>query len=90
MPSHRLSIANEALVTQATLAPGQAVNILNDRVKRISKTNIEIADWLSERRRVEEQYVQGLRKLTQARFPNSQSELGYVLPSRCSRASSHS
>ncbi|KAK6068964.1 Cytoskeletal protein syp1 [Seiridium cupressi] len=60
----------------ANLQPLQAVQVLNDRVKRISKLNVEIADWLQERRRVEEQYVQGLRKLTQFRVPNAQSELG--------------
>ncbi|KAI0132982.1 SAFF domain-containing protein [Xylariales sp. AK1849] len=60
----------------ANLQPSQAVQTLNDRVKRISKLNVEIADWLQERRKVEEQYVQGLRKLTQFRVPNAQSELG--------------
>ncbi|KAJ2967206.1 hypothetical protein NUW58_g10503 [Xylaria curta] len=58
------------------LQPGQAVVVLADRVKRISKLNSEIADWLQERRRVEEQYAQGLRRLTQFRVPNTQSELG--------------
>ncbi|CAI6091255.1 unnamed protein product [Clonostachys chloroleuca] len=60
----------------ASLQPNQAVHTLNDRVKRINKINVEIADWLQERRRVEEQYVTGLRKLAQFRVPNSQSELG--------------
>ncbi|KAK8010987.1 Muniscin C-terminal mu homology domain-containing protein [Apiospora arundinis] len=60
----------------ANLQPLQAVQALNDRVKRISKVNIEIADWLQERRKVEEQYVQAMRKLTQFRVPNAQSELG--------------
>ncbi|KAJ3498854.1 hypothetical protein NLG97_g802 [Lecanicillium saksenae] len=58
------------------LQPNQAAQVLNDRVKRIGKVNNEIADWLQERRRVEEQYVQGLRKLAQFRVPNAQSELG--------------
>ncbi|KAI1352035.1 Muniscin C-terminal mu homology domain-containing protein [Xylaria sp. FL0043] len=58
------------------LQPGQAVAVLTDRVKRITKVNNEIADWLQERRRVEEQYAQGLRRLTQFRVPNAQSELG--------------
>ncbi|OAA35936.1 Fes/CIP4 domain-containing protein [Metarhizium rileyi] len=60
----------------ANLQPGQAVQTLNDRVKRINKVNLEIADWLQERRRVEEQYVLGLRRLAQSKTPNSQSELG--------------
>ncbi|KAJ6789211.1 hypothetical protein PWT90_06802 [Aphanocladium album] len=58
------------------LQPNQAAQVLNDRVKRIGKVNNEIADWLQERRRVEEQYVLGLRKLAQFRAPNAQSELG--------------
>ncbi|CAJ2514043.1 Uu.00g021620.m01.CDS01 [Anthostomella pinea] len=64
----------------ANLQPNQAVNALNDRVKRISKVNNEIADWLQERRRVEEQYVQGLKRLTQFRVPNSHTELGSFQP----------
>ncbi|KAI1802033.1 Muniscin C-terminal mu homology domain-containing protein [Daldinia bambusicola] len=64
----------------AHLHPNQAVHALNDRVKRISKVNTEIADWLQERRKVEEQYVQGLKRLTQFRVPNAQSELGTFQP----------
>ncbi|KAL6883131.1 Muniscin C-terminal mu homology domain-containing protein [Trichoderma longibrachiatum] len=65
----------------AHLQPGQAVQTLNDRMKRINKINLEIADWLQERRRVEEQYVQGMRKLAQFKVPNAQSELGvFQLP----------
>ncbi|KAK2040806.1 SAFF domain-containing protein [Colletotrichum somersetense] len=60
----------------AHLQPMQAVNVLNDRVKRINKINTEIADWLQERRRVEDQYVQSLKKLLTFKVPNSQSELG--------------
>ncbi|KAI3316613.1 Muniscin C-terminal mu homology domain-containing protein [Xylariaceae sp. AK1471] len=59
-----------------SLQPTQAVAVLTDRVKRIAKLNNEIADWLQERRRVEEQYAQGLRRLIQFRVPNAQSELG--------------
>jgi cystathionine beta-lyase/cystathionine gamma-synthase len=58
------------------LPPSQAAQLLNDRVKRIAKVHLDIADWLQERRKVEEQYVQGLKKLTQFRVPNAQSELG--------------
>lgn len=35
-----------------------------------------IADWLQERRKVEDQYVQGLRKLIHFKVPNASSELG--------------
>ncbi|KOS20463.1 Suppressor of profilin deletion-like protein [Escovopsis weberi] len=65
-----------AALQQALLQPGQAVFTLNDRVKRINKLNIEIADWLQERRRIEDQYVAGMRKLAQFKVPNAQSELG--------------
>ncbi|KAJ4153608.1 hypothetical protein LMH87_010090 [Akanthomyces muscarius] len=58
------------------LTPNQAAQVLNDRIKRIGKVNNEIADWLQERRRIEEQYVAGLRKLAQFKVPNAQSELG--------------
>ncbi|KAI0021298.1 Muniscin C-terminal mu homology domain-containing protein [Xylariomycetidae sp. FL0641] len=64
----------------ASLQPSQAVHALNERVKRIPKVNNEIADWLQERRKVEEQYVQALRRLTQFRVPNAQSELGTFQP----------
>ncbi|KKK13467.1 hypothetical protein ARAM_002306 [Aspergillus rambellii] len=47
----------------ASLQPGQATTVLADRVRLINKINTDIADWLQERRRVEEAYVQGLRKL---------------------------
>ncbi|RFU77034.1 fes cip4 domain-containing, partial [Trichoderma arundinaceum] len=68
-------------LAQALLQPGQAVQTLSDRMKRINKINLEIADWLQERRRVEEQYVLGMRKLAQFRVPNAQSELGvFQLP----------
>ncbi|KAK1834274.1 Muniscin C-terminal mu homology domain-containing protein [Podospora conica] len=64
----------------ANLQPSQAVQVLSDRVKRISKVNQEIADWLQERRRVEEQYVNGLRKLLVYKVPNTASELGVFQP----------
>ncbi|KAK4134502.1 hypothetical protein BT67DRAFT_441679 [Trichocladium antarcticum] len=60
----------------ANLQPSQAVQVLSDRVKRIARTNQEIADWLQERRRVEELYVAGLRKLLVFKVPNAASELG--------------
>ncbi|KAI1265039.1 Muniscin C-terminal mu homology domain-containing protein [Xylariaceae sp. FL1019] len=67
---------NEYPAMLASLQPNQAVQVLTERVKRISRVNTEIADWLQERRRVEEQYAQGLRRLAQFRVPNAQSELG--------------
>ncbi|EHA18216.1 hypothetical protein ASPNIDRAFT_52645 [Aspergillus niger ATCC 1015] len=47
----------------ASLQPGQATSVLNDRIRIINKVNADIADWLQERRRIEELYAQGLRKL---------------------------
>ncbi|OJJ49973.1 hypothetical protein ASPZODRAFT_128559 [Penicilliopsis zonata CBS 506.65] len=47
----------------ANLHPNQATAVLSDRVRIINKVNSDIADWLQERRRVEEAYVQGLRRL---------------------------
>ncbi|KAL2823113.1 Muniscin C-terminal mu homology domain-containing protein [Aspergillus granulosus] len=47
----------------ASLQPGQAATVLTDRVRVINKINADIADWLQERRRIEEAYAQGLRKL---------------------------
>ncbi|PNS17536.1 Cytoskeletal protein syp1 [Sphaceloma murrayae] len=47
----------------ATLQPAEAVQILDNRVRLVSQVNSGIADWLLERRRLEEQYSQGLRKL---------------------------
>ncbi|EFX05725.1 hypothetical protein CMQ_3794 [Grosmannia clavigera kw1407] len=64
----------------ASLQPGLAVFVLQERAKRIGKINQEIADWLLERRKVEEQYVAGLRKLLLVKAPNSASELGVFQP----------
>ncbi|KAF2687998.1 hypothetical protein K458DRAFT_295533 [Lentithecium fluviatile CBS 122367] len=58
------------------LAPAQAVDVLNDRMKHVSQLNAHIADWLQERRRVEEAYVQGLRKLAHKHPPDESSDLG--------------
>ncbi|OAG11494.1 uncharacterized protein CC84DRAFT_1159018 [Paraphaeosphaeria sporulosa] len=58
------------------LPPQQAVDVLNGRMKHVSALNAHIADWLQERRRVEEAYVQGLRKLANKRPPDDSSDLG--------------
>lgn len=65
----------------ASLQPTQAVQIVNDRLKRIGKTNTEIADWLQERRRIEEQYAAGLKRLLLFKVPNASSELSIFQPS---------
>ncbi|KAF2257762.1 hypothetical protein CC78DRAFT_598595 [Lojkania enalia] len=59
-----------------SLSPAQAVGVLNDRMKHVSHLNVQIADWLQERRRVEELYVQGLRKLANKHPPDETSDLG--------------
>ncbi|KIW14328.1 hypothetical protein PV08_07110 [Exophiala spinifera] len=59
-----------------SLQPEQAVNILNDRVDLIKKINTDIADWLQERRRVEEAYVAGLRKLARRPQQDGAAALG--------------
>ncbi|CZR62165.1 related to SYP1 Protein with a potential role in actin cytoskeletal organization [Phialocephala subalpina] len=58
------------------LQPAGAVQKFNERVKRIGKVNSEIADWLLERRKVEQAYVAGLKKLAQKPLQESQGELG--------------
>lgn len=45
-------------------------------MKHVSQLNAHIADWLQERRRVEEAYVQGLRKLANKHPPDESSDLG--------------
>ncbi|KAH8698561.1 Muniscin C-terminal mu homology domain-containing protein [Talaromyces proteolyticus] len=63
-----------ALLT--SLQPNQATTVLNDRIRVINKVNTDIADWLQERRRVEELYVQGLRKLARRPQPEENVSLG--------------
>ncbi|KAK6004675.1 hypothetical protein QM012_008537 [Aureobasidium pullulans] len=61
----------------AALEPGQAINVLNDRVRQVGRLNSDIADWLQERRRLEEQYSAGLRKLARRSPPgDSIQDLG--------------
>ncbi|KAI9368666.1 Muniscin C-terminal mu homology domain-containing protein [Aspergillus egyptiacus] len=65
----------------ASLQPGQAATVLTDRVRVINKINADIADWLQERRRVEEAYAQGLRKLAHRPQLDNAAALGiFQLP----------
>ncbi|KAJ9614475.1 Suppressor of Profilin deletion [Cladophialophora chaetospira] len=66
----------EYLNLLASLQPEQAVNILNDRVTLITKINGDIADWLQERRKVEDAYVAGLRKLARRPQQDGAAALG--------------
>lgn len=52
------------------------MTVLNERMKHVDRLNTQIADWLQERRRVEEQYIQGLRKLANRHPPDEASDLG--------------
>lgn len=58
------------------LQPSGAVSKFNERVKRIGKVNTEIADWLQERRKVEEAYVAGLKKLARKPLQEVGGDLG--------------
>ncbi|KAF8455251.1 Muniscin C-terminal mu homology domain-containing protein [Kalaharituber pfeilii] len=59
-----------------SLQPTPAVNVLRERLRKVSALNTEIADWLQERRKVEESYAQGLMKLAKRSIPGEQLELG--------------
>ncbi|KAL1632113.1 Suppressor of Profilin deletion [Neofusicoccum ribis] len=64
-----------------SLQPTQAVAVLNERVKHITKVNADIADFLQERRRLEDAYAQGLRKLAARQLPDGGADLGvFALP----------
>ncbi|PGH03739.1 hypothetical protein GX51_03883 [Blastomyces parvus] len=60
----------------AAVAPTQASNVLTERIRLISKINSDIADWLSERRRVEDAYVLGLRRLARRQSQEASAALG--------------
>lgn len=51
-PSAQTSMCASADHPQSTLQPGQAVTVLNDRVKIIGKINSDIADWLQVQKRL--------------------------------------
>ncbi|KAH7313014.1 Muniscin C-terminal mu homology domain-containing protein [Rhexocercosporidium sp. MPI-PUGE-AT-0058] len=58
------------------LSPGTANARLAERVKKIGKINSEIAGWLQERRKVEEAYVAGLKKLAVRPLADLEKDLG--------------
>lgn len=60
----------------ATLQPSQATNVLGERIRLINKVHADIADFLQERRRVEEAYAQGLRKLATRPVMDNGAALG--------------
>jgi hypothetical protein len=72
------SLHTDLSMRQASLQPEQAVTVLNDRVSLITKVNNDIADWLQERRKVEEAYVVGLRKLARRQQQDGGAALGSV------------
>ncbi|RFU30539.1 hypothetical protein B7463_g5771, partial [Scytalidium lignicola] len=78
------------------LHPAGAVSKFNERLNKIGKVNLEIANWLQERRKVEEAYVQGLKKLSRRQLQEVGSDLGVfdvpwkrILESTDSIANSH-
>ncbi|KAF3935958.1 hypothetical protein ABW19_dt0205305 [Dactylella cylindrospora] len=62
-----------------TISHHASLNALRDRLHRVQLLNTEIADWIAERRKVEEAYVLGLQKLCKRPSPNEASELGAFL-----------
>lgn len=48
-PIDQRRLARELNLTEqkATLSPTQALQVFNDRIKRIGKINTEVADWIS-------------------------------------------
>ncbi|EEQ84244.2 hypothetical protein RJZ56_003089 [Blastomyces dermatitidis] len=60
----------------ASLTPTQASAVLTERIRLISKINSDIADWLSERRRVEDAYFLGLRRLARRQSQDASAALG--------------
>lgn len=60
----------------AQLEPEQAVEVLNRRVSSINHLHTEIANWLQERRKVEEQYAASLRRLNRRVQEGQASALG--------------
>ncbi|EEP82361.1 conserved hypothetical protein [Uncinocarpus reesii 1704] len=60
----------------ALLKPNQTVAVVGDRLKLINKINQDVADWLQERRRLEEAYCLGLRKLARRPQPEQGAALG--------------
>ncbi|RDL33800.1 Uncharacterized protein BP5553_08168 [Venustampulla echinocandica] len=58
------------------LQPAGAVAKFNERAKRIGKLNTEIADWLQERRKVEEAYIAGLKKLARRPLQEVGGDMG--------------
>ncbi|TGZ81765.1 hypothetical protein EX30DRAFT_340630 [Ascodesmis nigricans] len=59
-----------------SVSPVPAVKIIRDRIAKGNMLNQEIADWLQERRRVEEAYVQALNKLCKRPLPGESPDLG--------------
>ncbi|RPA79098.1 hypothetical protein BJ508DRAFT_145823 [Ascobolus immersus RN42] len=49
---------------------------MKDRLRRAQTVNAEIADWIQERRRVEDQYAQALTKLARKNIPQDLQDLG--------------
>ncbi|KMQ46214.1 hypothetical protein HL42_3113 [Trichophyton rubrum] len=58
------------------LQPSQAIAVVTERLRTVNKLNTDVADWLAERRRLEEAYYLGLRKLARRPQPEGGQALG--------------
>ncbi|KAM5429458.1 Suppressor of Profilin del [Microsporum canis] len=58
------------------LQPGQTISVVTERLRTVNKLNTDVADWLAERRRLEEVYYVGLRKLARRPHPEGGQALG--------------
>ncbi|KAF3312486.1 hypothetical protein TWF173_007097 [Orbilia oligospora] len=76
LPSTRIMERTDYPAIPTTISHHASLNALRDRLQRVHVLNTEIADWLAERRKVEEAYVQGLQKLCKRPNPSEASELG--------------
>ncbi|KAK2740181.1 hypothetical protein FQN57_006192 [Myotisia sp. PD_48] len=78
------------------MQPTQAIAVLNERIRSINKLNADVADWLMDRRKLEEAYTLGLRKLARRPQPDAGPTLGvfeipwqHILSATESLAQSH-
>lgn len=65
----------------AILKPNEAINVVNERLRVINKAHQEVADWFLERRKIEDAYTLGLRRLARRPQPDAAATLGvFELP----------
>ncbi|KAI5797694.1 Muniscin C-terminal mu homology domain-containing protein [Geopyxis carbonaria] len=59
-----------------SVRPSPAVKLVRERLQKGQGLNVEISDWLQERRRVEDAYVLALTKLSKRPLPGDNLDLG--------------